>query len=51
MLMEQKITISNEYASPQTRVILVKPGGCLAQSAKSNSLQDMSRNSVYDEDF
>lgn len=48
MLMEQKITISNEYASPQMRVVLVTPARCIAGS---DNLSNMTKNSIYEEDF
>ena len=45
--------INQSYESPSTRVILVSPMRCIADSVRGVTLQNMDNNSIFidDEDF
>ncbi|MBR5041732.1 MAG: hypothetical protein IKX67_00690 [Bacteroidales bacterium] len=46
--MEQLTTNPNGYASPDARVILVKPAKCIAGSDR---VSNMNKSSIYEEEF
>ena len=44
--------INQSYESPSTRMILVSPMRCIADSVRGAALQDMQNNNIFeDEDF
>ena len=45
---QNTISFREAYDTPSTRVLQITPGRCIAGSGK---LSDMSKNSIYEEDF